>query len=102
MSPAYGGFASIASSDTWGDINPLQRFHAKSPLSTRGTLKQGGGIEIHKDGRLDFIIFTDLHPPTRAEDGRENILDRERIVGNYISSAREYEMVDIKLQRQAI
>ena len=38
----------------------------------------------------------------RSEDGKENILDRERIVGNYISSAREYEMVDIKLQRQAI
>lgn len=43
-----------------------------------------------------------LKPYVRCDDYGENILDRERVCGTYISSAREFEMVDIKLQRQAI
>ena len=50
-------------------------------------------------GKQNIIV---LIPYCRSDDGPENILDRERIVGTYISSAREYENVDIKLQRQAI
>lgn len=45
-----------------------------------------------------FLII----PYVRNDDYEENILDRERIFGTYISSAREYEMVDIKLQNQAL
>lgn len=48
----------------------------------------------------DNIIL--LIPYVRPDEGPENILDRDRICGIYISSARPYEMVDIKFQRQAI
>ena len=48
----------------------------------------------------DNVIW--LIPYVRNDDHPENILDRERIVGTYISSARQFEMVDIKFQRQAI
>ena len=50
-------------------------------------------------GKQSVIL---LIPYVRPEYDEENILDRERICGTYISSAREFEMVDIKLQRQAI
>ena len=50
-------------------------------------------------GKQNVIM---LIPYVRPDDFEENILDRERICGTYISSAREFEMVDIKLQRQAI
>lgn len=41
-------------------------------------------------------------PYVRGDYHEENILDRERVFGTYISSARPFEMVDLKLQRQAI
>ena len=44
-----------------------------------------------------FII-----PYVRNDYGGENMLDRSRVFGTYISSAREFEMVDIKLQNQAV
>lgn len=44
-----------------------------------------------------FII-----PYVRNDHYEENMLDRDRVFGTYISSAREFEMVDIKLQNQAI
>lgn len=46
------------------------------------------------------IIY--LKPYKRNDDGEENILDRERICGIYISSGRPFEQIDVKLQRQAI
>ncbi len=48
----------------------------------------------------DGVIL--LIPYVRPDDDYENILDRDRICGIYISSARPHEMVDIKFQRQAI
>ena len=43
-----------------------------------------------------------LKPYVRNDEGGENIMDRERVCGVYISSAREFEQVDLKLQRQAL
>ena len=50
-------------------------------------------------GKNNVILII---PYVRHDQNPENILDRERVMGTYISSARPYEMVDIKLQRQAV
>lgn len=42
-----------------------------------------------------------IKPYVRNEDAPENILDRERIFGIYLSSCRAFEQGDIKLQRQS-
>jgi hypothetical protein len=49
-------------------------------------------------GKTDVFF---LKPYVRNTDGPECLLDRERICGVYISSARPFEQVDIKLQRQS-
>ena len=50
-------------------------------------------------GKINMILII---PYCRHDYEPENILDKERIMGTYISSAREHEMVDIKLQKQAM
>lgn len=61
--------------------------------------RENANIPGVNQGKQSIIM---LIPYVRPDDYAENILDRERICGTYISSAREFEMVDIKLQRQAI
>ncbi len=48
----------------------------------------------------DCVIY--LKPYVRNSKGGENILDRERVCGIFIASARPFEQVDIKLQRQSV
>lgn len=60
--------------------------------------RENGNLPGHA-GKGNIIL---LIPYVRNDDHPENILDRERICGVYISSARACEMVDIKFQRQAI
>lgn len=48
----------------------------------------------------DCVIY--LKPYVRNSKGPENILDRDRVCGLYIASARPFERVDIKLQRQSV
>lgn len=47
----------------------------------------------------DNVIY--LKPYVRNLKGPENILDRDRVCGIFIASARPFEQVDIKLQRQS-
>jgi hypothetical protein len=60
--------------------------------------RENGNFPPTTVGKRNIIY---LKPYMRNEDSEENILDRERICGVYISSARPFEQVDIKLQRQA-
>ena len=48
----------------------------------------------------DCVIY--LKPYVRNSKGPENILDRDRVCGLFIASARPFEQVDIKLQRQSV
>lgn len=47
----------------------------------------------------DCVIY--LKPYVRNSRGPENILDRDRVCGIFIASARPFEQVDVKLQRQS-
>lgn len=60
--------------------------------------RENGNVGGHSGKKNVFLLI----PYVRPDEGQENILDRERICGTYISSARAHEMVDIKFQRQAI
>lgn len=47
----------------------------------------------------DCVMY--LKPYVRNSNGAENILDRDRVCGIFIASARPFEQVDIKMQRQS-
>jgi hypothetical protein len=59
--------------------------------------RSNGNVNGYAGKRNIFLI-----KPYKRGDGKENILDRERVFGMYVSAAREYEMCDIKMQTQAI
>jgi hypothetical protein len=61
--------------------------------------RENANFPGHYAGKRNVIM---CKPYVRNDDYGENILDRERVFGIYISSAREFEQVDLKLQRQAI
>jgi hypothetical protein len=81
-----------------GLINSMTSLETKTLDRKRWNDRENANLPGYAGKRNVFM----LKPYVRNDDYDENILDRERICGIYISSAREFEMVDIKLQRQAI
>lgn len=78
--------------------NAMNELDMKTLDRKRWNDRENGNLPGYAGKKNIFM----LKPYVRSDDYGENILDRERVCGTYISSAREFEMVDIKLQRQAI
>lgn len=81
-----------------GVSNAMSVLETKTVDRKRWNDRENGNLPGYAGKKNVFM----LKPYVRNDDYDENILDRERVCGIYISSAREFEMVDIKLQRQAI